>query len=61
MAKQLHNEGILNRYTSTHVIRVISHKLDEMDWSCCTHTRDGKCIQRFSLETSREETVWEPG
>jgi hypothetical protein len=59
MAKQLHTEGIRNPYTLTDVIMGISHKLDEMDWACCTHTRDGKCVQNFSLETSREEAVRE--
>jgi hypothetical protein len=61
MAKKLHAEGIRNPYTLTHVIRGMSHKLDEMDWACCTHTRDLKCVQKFSLETSREEAVREKG
>jgi hypothetical protein len=61
MAKILHAEGIRNPYTLTHVIRGISRKLDEMDWACCTHTRDLNCVQNFSLETSRDEAVRETG
>lgn len=51
------NEGIRNPYTLTHVIRGISHKLYEMDWACFPHTRDDKCVQKFSLERSSQEAV----
>lgn len=41
----------------------VSHtsKLDKMDLACCTRTRDEKCVEKFSLETSREEAVREKG
>ena len=58
MVRKLHIVGIHNSYTLPDIIMVIPHE-DEIDWACCTHERDGKCVQNFSLETSREKTVWE--
>jgi hypothetical protein len=30
-----------------------------MDWTCGIHEAAGKYVERFALETLREEAVWE--